>query len=171
MDALPRHISTRLDYASAVRHVPTGAILLLLVACSGDDGAAIPTGTPTSAVTETASSLPNAPVSFKTPSGNIGCSFYEGEARCDALDYSYTPPPQPTDCDLDWGHAVSVSDDGAGFVCAGDTVFDPDAHVLAYGQTRRVGDLVCESAESGVTCTHEPGGHGFTISRQHYRLF
>jgi len=109
--------------------------------------------------------------SFKAPSGNIGCHLESGLARCDIREHSFAPPPKPANCDLDWGSAVQVSGGPSGFVCAGDTVFDPAATALAYGQRARQGSVVCESAEVGLTCTEEAGGHGFFLSRERYRLF
>jgi hypothetical protein len=108
---------------------------------------------------------------FVTPSKNIGCFVSADSARCDIADKSWTAPPQPADCDLAWGNGVSVGVAGeASMVCAGDTVLG-GARTLPYGDAVRVGDFVCVSAESGVRCTNEPTGHGFTLSRQSYDLF
>ena len=95
-----------------------------------------------------------------------------GYARCDIKDHSWSAPPKPSDCDLDWGDALQVSDKAApALVCHGDTALDPSAPVLAYGQRTRPGSIVCKSAEAGVTCTHQPSGRGFFISRERYQLF
>ena len=95
-----------------------------------------------------------------------------GYARCDIKDHSWSPPPKPSDCDLDWGDALQVSDKAApALVCHGDTALDQSAAVLAYGQRTRPGSILCESAEAGVTCTHPQNGHGFFISRERYQLF
>jgi hypothetical protein len=56
-------------------------------------------------------------------------------------------------------------------VCHGDTVVEPGAPVLAYGKSSRQGSITCVSADTGVTCTQRPGGHGFLISRERYRIF
>ncbi len=108
---------------------------------------------------------------FVTPSKNIGCFMSADSARCDIAKKSWKAPPQPADCDLDWGNGLSVDADGrAAFVCAGDTVMG-GSQTLPYGESVRVGDLVCSSAETGVRCTDEPSGHGFRLSRQSYDLF
>jgi hypothetical protein len=110
--------------------------------------------------------------SFKSPTGNIGCMLDASYARCDIRERSWPQPPKPGNCDLDWGNALAVSAGRPGtIVCAGDTVFDPAAPVLPYGQRTRQSSIVCASAESGVTCTHEASGHGFFLSRDSYRLF
>ena len=48
---------------------------------------------------------------------------------------------------------------------------DPTALVLPYGERARQGEMVCDSAESGVTCTDETSRHGFRLSRERYELF
>lgn len=76
-------------------------------------------------------------VSFRTPSGNIGCI---GEAtrahntvRCDIRSRSWSPPPRPASCGLDWGQGLTLDRVGrARFVCAGDTALNT-GRVLAYG--------------------------------------
>jgi hypothetical protein len=81
-------------------------------------------------------------------------------------------PPRPASCEYDWGPGVTVGRRGRGtFVCAGDTTLNPQARVLPYGKTSRVGDLSCRSAESGIVCRNTDTGHGFRISRERYRLF
>jgi hypothetical protein len=93
-------------------------------------------------------------------------------ARCDIQQRAWSPTPKPANCDLDWGSALRVETTSPGnFACAGDTVFDPAAAVLGYGQRTRQGSFVCDSAEAGVTCTNEGTGHGFFVSRERYRFF
>jgi hypothetical protein len=126
------------------------------------------TGPPTTAATVADVSLKT----FKSPTGNIGCVLDASYARCDIRERTWTPPPKPANCDLDWGSGLAVSPADAGtIVCAGDTAYDPGAPVLSYGQRTRQSSMVCASAESGVTCTHEASGHGFFLSRDSYRLF
>jgi hypothetical protein len=127
--------------------------------------------TSTTTATEQATSPPRRLSSFQTPSGNIACGLARQSARCDIKDRSWTPPPKPASCPLDWGQGLVVSGSGKGqVVCAGDTVLNPDAPVLDYGERAGVGGVVCDSESSGVTCT-SGAGHGFFISRESYRLF
>jgi hypothetical protein len=104
------------------------------------------------------------------PSNNIGCIFGGGTVRCDISGKTWTPPPQPADCELDWGNGLEVGAGAANVVCAGDTVLGgPD--VLEYGLSAQRGDLRCDSAETGVTCTNVKTSHGFELSRDGFRLF
>ena len=43
--------------------------------------------------------LASAQEGFQLPSGNIFCKTEEGAIRCDIVDYSYNPPPKPSDCE------------------------------------------------------------------------
>lgn len=113
-------------------------------------------------------------VSFRTPSGNIGCIGESARAgnsvRCDIRNRSWSPPPRPRSCDVDWGQGLSLNRIGrARFVCAGDTALNT-GRKLAYGASRRIGAIVCVSRTSGLTCTNA-AGHGFTLSRQRARRF
>jgi hypothetical protein len=131
---------------------------------------------------------------FSTPSGNISCLIEkdaaaapaDGYVRCDARAYSWPDmPPRPSDCEEDWGGAISLDAHGgkAELICVGDTVaFDPsadtgaqsDGHhtgVLAYGSTTRVDVFVCSSQTSGVTCDNTRTKHGFVIARGHFSLY
>lgn len=112
---------------------------------------------------------------FRSPSGNIHCLIATGDfaqARCDMIELtpSFTTPPP--DCDLDWGRAFSVgpSDRTGQLACVGDTVIDPTAIKLGYGETLSLGSLSCTSKKTGMTCTN-PAGHGFTISKAKQTLF
>jgi hypothetical protein len=112
---------------------------------------------------------------FRSPTGNISCLIATGEyaiARCDmsSLTPSYTSPPPG--CDLDWGSSfeVALSSRKGMLACVGDSVADPSAVTLGYGQTLSLGGFDCTSERSGMTCTN-PAGHGFTISKARQSLF
>jgi hypothetical protein len=112
---------------------------------------------------------------FRSPTGNIACLIATGDyavARCDmrSLTPSFTAPPPG--CDLDWGSSfeVGLSSRKGVLACVGDTVADPSAVELGYGQTLSRGGFACTSERSGMTCTN-PAGHGFTISRARQSLF
>jgi hypothetical protein len=108
---------------------------------------------------------------FVSPSGNVSCMIDASWARCDIIDRDWSPPPRPADCEFDYGQGISLAPgEQAQFVCAGDTAFGPD-EVLPYGQSITAGVLRCESAQSWITCRDVRTGHGFSISREAYRLF
>jgi hypothetical protein len=108
---------------------------------------------------------------FVSPTGNVSCMIDADWARCDIIDRDWSPPPRPADCEFDYGQGISLAPgEQAEFVCAGDTAFGAD-EVLPYGQSITAGVLRCESADSGITCRDVRTGHGFSISRQAYRLF
>ena len=108
---------------------------------------------------------------FQSPSGNIGCIMFEtGGVRCDMA--SGTPSyARPSDCDLDFGLAFYVGPTGRGEpICHGDTALEPRADVLSYGFEVEFGGVLCDSAETGVTCVNRQGG-GFTIRRARQEVF
>jgi hypothetical protein len=112
---------------------------------------------------------------FRSPTGNIHCLIATGDyavARCDmkSLTPSFTAPPP--DCDLDWGSSfeVALSSRKGVLGCVGDSVADPSAVELGYGQTLSLGGFDCTSERSGMTCTN-PAGHGFTIAKARQTLF
>jgi hypothetical protein len=109
---------------------------------------------------------------FQTPSGNIGCLMGAGAVRCDIREHSWTPPPKPPSCDVDWGFGVQVGrQDPGSYVCAGDTVFDPGAAVLQYGERAVKNRYRCTSKQKGVRCVNTKSRHGFFLSRDDVRLF
>jgi hypothetical protein len=166
--------------------------VLLLVACSGGGGKKAAAGQ--GATTSTAQAGAGAGAStlgsttasggqdgtsralslktFSSPSGNIGCVLESTSARCDVRQHIYTTGLKPDSCKLDWGDSLEVSNQGlVDWVCHGDTVVQPGAAVLPYGKSSRQGAITCDSADTGITCTQRPSGHGFLISRERYRIF
>jgi hypothetical protein len=115
-------------------------------------------------------------VGFVTPSLNIGCFIednneFSPQARCDIHERTWTPPPRPPRCDLDWGGGLELNATGLGqFTCASDSAFVAKP-VLAYDHGYRVGRFVCTGRAAGVTCKNERTGHGFFISRDKTRVF
>ncbi len=121
-----------------------------------------------------ASSALGTVVSFRTPSGNIGCvgetARADNTVRCDIRLRNWSPPPRPRSCPLDWGQGLTLDRAGrARYVCAGDTALNT-GRTLAYGTRRRIGGIVCVSRRTGLTCTNA-AGHGFTMSRDRVRRF
>jgi hypothetical protein len=102
---------------------------------------------------------------FRSPSGAIGCVFYEKTLRCD-VDGGVKPlPPAPKSCQLDWGQGLWLDRKGqASIVCAGDTALNRTAPVVRYGTTWRRAGIVCASSTDGMRCTNADG-HGFLIAR------
>jgi hypothetical protein len=177
-----------------------GSIAALLVGCGGGetttvvenhtvtaassaqstDSTAADTTATTSSADSTASVPSEAPTtivhqgSFQSPTGNIGCVLIGGIARCDIVQRDWSPPARPASCSsqVDYGQGLEIGRSGpAKVVCAGDTTRNPGAPKLAYGSGSQVGDFVCVSRSSGVTCTNRFNGHGFLISVQSYKLF
>ncbi len=126
------------------------------------------------AVAAGASTASAAVVTFRTPSGNIGCQGETARAhntvRCDIARRSWRPPRKPARCVLDWGQGLVLERRGrARFVCAGDTALNR-GRILAYGARRRIGGITCRSRTTGLTCVNVDG-HGFFLSRGAYRRF
>ena len=109
--------------------------------------------------------------SFRSPSGAIGCVFYEKNLRCD-VDGGVKPlPAAPKSCQLDWGQGFWLNRTGpAEIVCAGDTALSRTAPVVRYGTTWRRGGIACASSVDGMRCTNAEG-HGFLIARGASRRF
>jgi hypothetical protein len=114
---------------------------------------------------------------FQTPSHNVKCSLAQeadgkGWVRCDVYEHTWSFPPKPADCDLDWGSVATLANDGKP-AKMGACVSDPAGGdtVLAYGHALRLGDLECRSAANGLTCVDVRRGHGFVVSRSSYRVY
>ena len=115
-------------------------------------------------------------ISFRTPSGNIGCVYASGlgsgrSLRCDIRSGLKPKPSRPSRCDLDWGDSYELSRTGRAVVtCHGDTAILPSARVLRYGATWARGGFSCNSRVGGLRCRNA-GGHGFFLSRGHSYRF
>lgn len=108
---------------------------------------------------------------FTSPTGNIGCVIEPLAVRCDISERSWDPPKAPKDCELDFGQGIELTTGAtAEFVCAGDTALS-SAEPVPYGSSISAGLLICESAESGISCTDGETGRGFTISRESYEIY
>ncbi|OLP01092.1 hypothetical protein BVU76_17405 [Mycolicibacterium porcinum] len=113
---------------------------------------------------------------FVTPSGNIWCLVSSGSEGadgvvCEIREHTYTAPPRPADCRLDWGNRISLKPGGAPVVhCHGDTIFETGMPTLPYGQARWSGPIKCEAQPSDVTCTDTGTGRFFRVSREALEL-
>jgi hypothetical protein len=156
---------------------------LALAACSPPSGTPDPPSTtPAKASIAGLGEAPSPPPSsesphvvtaanFLSPSGNIGCYLDTQSARCDIAKKSWTPPPAPADCELDWAFGVSVDNaEKAAFTCAGDTVLGAKDK-LEYGESLQAGGFMCRSDRKAMRCENVTSGHGFTLSAERYHLF
>jgi hypothetical protein len=118
---------------------------------------------------------------FTTPSGNIVCVYsVASSARASSMECGIQsglkPAPRNTCSELDYsGKRVSLQATGrpVPVVCAGDPgpfLSLRSARVLAYGSAWRSGGLSCSSQRIGLTCRNR-SGHGFFLSRGHWRAF
>ena len=112
---------------------------------------------------------------FRSPSNNIACQYFDYDRqltlRCDIMEATVTAR-RPADCDLDYGHAFAIGLQASKGtrLCAGDTVADPNAPTLNYGEEINLGGFRCRSEKTGMTCTN-PAGHGFRLSKARQDLF
>jgi hypothetical protein len=116
-------------------------------------------------------------ISFRTPSGNIGCIFSSGGEsppylRCDIRSRLVPRPRRPRGCvDLDWGDSYEMNATGkVRITCHGDTAILPSARKLGYGKRWSSHGFVCLSHVAGLRCTNR-SAHGFFLSRQHSNRF
>jgi len=149
---------------------------------SAPTGAASPTGaaTPTGPATPSGRALPGgasprrvAEALFRAPSGNIACYVDKDGARCDINQRSWTPPPKPASCTVDWAGGIFITGAGAAqFRCAGDAGLTISAkETLNYGQAVQSGDFMCSSERAETRCENTRSGHGFTLSVAKYSIF
>ena len=105
---------------------------------------------------------------FQMPSRNIGCAMAERLLRCDIL--SGLKPEPRRRCELDWVGLLLPASGPAHPNCAGDTVYDAGAPILAYGEMWHRASLWCESQPSGLVCSNprDPRGGSFGLSRENW---
>ncbi|MBU8545433.1 MULTISPECIES: DUF6636 domain-containing protein [Roseomonadaceae] len=108
---------------------------------------------------------------FQMPSGNVFCEVEENALRCDLVDFTFARPPQPADCETDWGHAYSLAARGTSRVlCAGDTVVNRGARRLRYGDRWDGVGVTCHAERTGLKCINAEG-RGFELSRTRLSRF
>jgi hypothetical protein len=109
---------------------------------------------------------------FQTPSKNIACTGDSTSIRCDTRFPTkfMAPAYKPKGCDVDWGPLVMGPRTRAHVACVGDTVLNPNARILRYGQSRLFGPFRCTSRTTGLRCQNR-AGHGWFLSRQKQSLF
>ncbi|MBE9206259.1 hypothetical protein IQ244_06990 [Nostoc sp. LEGE 06077] len=115
--------------------------------------------------------IAQAETQFQTPSRNIHCLIADESIRCDVLEITGRIPPQPKDCELDWGHVFNLNQRGNGYRgCYGDTVADANSPVLQYGKILRYQGFTCTSRKTGLTCINRDK-RGWELSRERQRFF
>jgi len=123
---------------------------------------------------------------FKLPSANVVCGYGYGSKIPRAfvscrIKSGLKPPPPPerpgclTTNDVFLG-ATGRTTTGR-TICPGEPegdagvlAYEDVARVLGYGKTWSGGGLSCASAITGLTCRNK-SGHGFFLSRAHWRAF
>lgn len=143
---------------------------------SGANGAgAADTPTPESTGPESPSASPThsgmTVPTFQSPSNNIACSIDDGTVRCDIMKKKYETPDPPDGCEGKFGHTFFANSDESRLECAEDSVRVDGAQVLDYGESTSTEGVTCVSEKTGMTCTVDATGHGFTIARANYTLF
>lgn len=114
-------------------------------------------------------------VTFRTPSGNIGCVLVgDSQLRCDIRSGLHHPPLPPRgNCstEVDFGQGLWIGPTGpTHIVCAGDTALDPQARAIPYGTTFVHGSFRCQSQTIGLTCRNR-SNHGFFLNADEWRTF
>lgn len=158
-------------------------LVLFVAACGGGDGTetvttAVPVVTTQPGLTATVTDDSTHTVetsevklhsrTFQTPSKNIGCTLGEGVLVCDIL--SGLNPEPDEQCELDWTGMEMERLGPAQPRCAGDTAYDQNAPVLAYGTRWASGGFTCESSQDGLLCQNEED-HGFSLAREVWKAF
>lgn len=144
--------------------VETSTVTTTATAPAGDGSSDAPAEEPVESSIE-----PTGKLTFLlSPSSNIGCAAAPVSVRCDIIERDWEPPPPPGEpCSLDYGNGIAVGESGpATFTCAGDTVFDPRAPVLEYGEYVDLYGYRCTSSEQAMTCENLETGNGFELSRE-----
>ncbi len=109
---------------------------------------------------------------FALPSGNIACEIDADAATCTVAE-STAEPVTVEGCAGTAGQVLTVTAEGASTPCVQGALPGPAAPgtpVLEYGEQTTTGDFTCASAESGVTCRHDPTGAGFTLARAGHEI-
>jgi hypothetical protein len=148
-----------------------GALTVLCAGCGGSQETRTTVVTVTNVSTVT-SAAPQPTTHdyrrFQMPSKNIGCGFESDVLRCDILSGLQPEPSEP--CELDWTGIVLEADGRVLPQCAGDTIYEASAPVLAYGETWSREGITCVSTASGLDC-QSPAGTGFKLARAAWSVF
>ena len=124
---------------------------------------------------------------FSTPSGNIACGMFgatgatgatggaagAGEVACTVARFSFSTPPKPASCQMNWGASWLSIQSGQVVrgLCLGGPPFAPISTVLPYGSTIAHGSLTCRSESAFLACADTSSGHGFAVDRATARIY
>lgn len=105
---------------------------------------------------------------FESPSQNIRCVVDRESARCEIAQKEWaTPSGSP--CNEPYGPSLFVDATSASFVCFTDSIWAESATTLEYGTATQIARVLCESEETGITCTHD-NGYQLHVRRKDYFL-
>ncbi|AEG43849.1 hypothetical protein [Isoptericola variabilis] len=106
---------------------------------------------------------------FASPSRNITCQITTAGASCGIAELDQQPAPVEG-CDGTTGYVVAIDGEGRVSLPCVPSSDQPQkagdgTSVLEYGQSVTEGDYTCSSAETGMSCTYDPSGRGFSLAR------
>ncbi|MGF0116242.1 hypothetical protein ACQFYA_07925 [Promicromonospora sp. Marseille-Q5078] len=136
---------------------------------AGADTAASPTPSASASASAEAPMQGEPLAHFAAPSTNITCSIYADGASCGIAELNQQPAPTEG-CDGTTGYVVTVDADGKVAQPCVPAKDQPkaaggDVDVLDYGDSITEGDFTCRSEDTGMSCTHDPSGNGFSLAR------
>ncbi len=106
---------------------------------------------------------------FASPSRNITCQITSAGASCGIAELNQQPAPVEG-CDGTTGYVVALDGEGQVSLPCVPTAEQPKKagggmDVLEYGDSITEGDYTCSSADTGMSCTYDPSGRGFSLAR------
>jgi hypothetical protein len=106
---------------------------------------------------------------FASPSRNITCQITSAGASCGIAQLNQQPAPVEG-CDGTTGYVVALDAEGqVSLPCVPASEQPKKAAkrmaVLEYGDSITEGDFTCSSADTGMSCTYDPSGRGFSLAR------
>ncbi|MFE6969639.1 hypothetical protein [Isoptericola sp. NPDC057653] len=135
-----------------------------------DAGAdAVTTPAPSVSASEDAPMQGAALAKFAAPSKNITCTIYADGVSCGIAQLNQQPAPVDG-CDGTTGYVATVDSDGNVKLPCVPTDQQPKkaggkVDTLDYGKSLTEGDFTCTSEQTGMSCTHDPTGKGFSLAR------
>ncbi|GAB3703706.1 hypothetical protein [Mariniluteicoccus flavus] len=168
---------------------------ILALATAGAAAAATLTGTSAHAGEPNPVIEAPGPVAFASPTGNLGCTMdAEKGVTCNADERQWETPPRDCEpgtsagvlrlaqvgaggCATQAGQALAHEGTAptawwSGHPNAGHRIDWHGAPTVAlnYGQTIKVAEFQCSSAEAGITCLNQETGGRLEIAKEAYRL-